>query len=166
MKKVLLSVITAALVCGLCGCNSSSGSSSGSTSDTSTSSASQTTLSAKEKTAKLLAEVEFPSMVEIDAQKLEFWFGTTEDEVTEYSVYICASGAKPDEFGILVAKDAETAGKIKEAIDKRIETQRNTFTDYTPKEMYKFDDCFVDVNGNTVCYAICADNEKAAVILN
>ena len=165
MKKILLSVITAALVCGLCGCNSSSGSSSGSTSDTSTSSVSQTTLSAKEKTEKLLGEVEFPSMVEIYAQKLEFWFGTTDDEVEEYSVYICASGAKPDEFGVLAAKDAETAAKIKEAIEKRIETQRNTFTDYTPKEMYKFDNCFVDVNGNTVCYAICADNEKAAEIL-
>ena len=161
MKKILLSVITAALVCGLCGCGSSSGSSSG----TSTSSASQSTLSAKEKTEKLLGAVEFPSMVEVTADKLDIYFGVAEDEVKEYSVYICGSAAMPDEFGIFVAKDAETAAKIKTAVEKRIESQKKTYSDYKPDEMYKIDDSFVDVNGSTVCYAICANNTKAAEIL-
>ena len=33
--------------------------------------------------------------------------------------------------------------------------------DYTPAEMYKFDDSFVNVNGDTVSYAVCANNELA-----
>ena len=37
--------------------------------------------------------------------------------------------------------------------------------DYTPEEMYKFDDCFVKLNGTTVYYAITADNTKAEEIL-
>ncbi len=161
MKKVLLSVITAALVCGLCGCGSStSGSSNNSTSSVSTS-----TLSAKEKAEKLLGAVEFPSMVEVTADKLDIYFGIAENDVKEYSVYICGSAAMPDEFGIFVAKDADTAAKIKTAVEKRIEAQKKTYSDYKPDEMYKIDDSFIDVNGNTVCYAICADNAKAASIL-
>lgn len=161
MKKILLSVITAALVCGLCGC----GSSSTSGSSTSTSSVSQTTLSAKEKAEKLLGAVEFPSMVEVTADKLDIYFGIAEDEVKEYSVYICGSAAMPDEFGVFVAKDADTAAKIKTAVEKRIEAQKKTYSDYKPDEMYKIDNSFVNVNGSTVCYAICADNTKAAEIL-
>lgn len=161
MKKILLSVITAALICSLCGC----GSSSTSGSSTSTSSVSQTTLSAKEKAEKLLGAVEFPSMVEVTADKLDIYFGIAEDEVKEYSVYICGSAAMPDEFGVFVAKDADTAAKIKTAVEKRIEAQRKTYSDYKPDEMYKIDDSFVNVNGSTVCYAICADNAKAAEIL-
>ena len=160
MKKILLSVITAALVCGLCGCGSSNGGSS-----TSTSSVSQTTLYAKEKAEKLLGAVEFPSMVEVTADKLDIYFGIAEDEVKEYSVYICGSAAMPDEFGVFVAKDADTAAKIKTAVEKRIEAQKKTYSDYKPDEMYKIDDSFVNVNGNNVCYAICADNAKAAEIL-
>lgn len=160
MKKVFLSVITAALVCSLCGCGSSnSGSSS------SSSSVSQSTLSAKEKTEKLLGAVEFPSMVEISADKLDIYFGIAEDEVKEYSVYICGSAAMPDEFGVFVAKDADTAAKIKTAVEKRIEAQKKTYSDYKPDEMYKIDDSFVNVNGTSVSYAICADNTKAAEIL-
>lgn len=160
MKKVFLSVITAALVCSLCGCvSSNSGSSS------SSSSVSQSTLSAKEKTEKLLGAVEFPSMVEISADKLDIYFGIAEDEVKEYSVYICGSAAMPDEFGVFVAKDADTAAKIKTAVEKRIEAQRKTYSDYKPDEMYKIDSSFVNVNGTSVSYAICADNTKAAEIL-
>lgn len=160
MKKVFLSVITAALVCSLCGCGSSnSGSSS------SSSSVSQSTLSAKEKTEKLLGAVEFPSMVEISADKLDIYFGIAEDEVKEYSVYICGSAAMPDEFGVFVAKDADTAAKIKTAVEKRIEAQKKTYSDYKPDEMYKIDSSFVNVNGTSVSYAICADNTKAAEIL-
>lgn len=160
MKKIVLSVITAALVCSLCGCGSSNSGSS-----TSTSSVSQSTLSAKEKTEKLLGSVEFPSMVEISEDKLDIYFGISEDEVSEYSVYICGSAAMPDEFGVFVAKDADTAAKIKEAAEKRIEAQKKTYSDYKPDEMYKIDDSFVNVNGTTVSYAICADNAKAAEIL-
>lgn len=161
MKKILLSVITAALACGLCGCGSSTSGSS----DSPAGSVSQTTLSVKEKTEKLLGEVEFPSMVELTEDKLDIYFGIAKDEVKEYSVYICGSAAMPDEFGIFVAKDAETAAKIKTAVENRIESQKKTYSDYKPGEMYKIDDSFIDVNGNTVCYAICADNEKAAEIL-
>ena len=71
----------------------------------------------------------------------------------------------PDEFGIFVAADEDAAAEIETALNSRIESQKETFTDYTPAEMYKFDDCFVTKSGTTVCYAVCADNTSAQEIL-
>lgn len=163
MKKIIVTVITAALVCSMCGCGNGGGSSQNSSQTSS--SASQSALSLSERTKKLLDEVKFPSMVEVNQEKLELYFDVSEGDVTEYSAYICGSGAMPDEFGVFTAKDADTAAKLKTSIEKRIESLRKTYADYTPKEMYKLDDSFVNVNGNTVSYAVCADNAKAKDIL-
>ena len=160
MKKILLTVITAALVCGMCGCGN--GESSQNSPQTSTSS--QAALSVSEKTKKLMDEVKFPSMVEVNKDKLELYFDVSDGDVTEYSAYICGSAAMPDEIGVFVTKDADTAAKLKASVEKRIESQRKTYADYKPDEMYKLDDSFVSVNGNTVSYAICADNAKAKEI--
>lgn len=158
MKKIILTVITAALVCGMCGCQNGGSAQGGS------SVVSENKLSAGEKTKKLMDEVKFPSMVEVKAEKLELYFDVSESDLTEYSAYICGSGAMPDEIGVFTAKDADTAAKLKEAVEKRIESQRKTYADYKPDEMYKLDDSFISVNGNTVSYAICADNAKAKEI--
>jgi len=163
MKKIILTVITAALVCSMCGCGN--GGESSQNSSQTLSSASQSALSLSEKTKKLMDEVTFPSMVEVNQDKLELYFDVSEGDVTEYSAYICGSGAMPDEFGVFTAKDADTAAQLKASIEKRIESLRKTYADYTPKEMYKLDDSFVNVNGNTVSYAVCADNAKAKDIL-
>ena len=159
MKKIILTVITAALVCGMCGFQN------GGSAQVGSSVVSENKLSAGEKTKKLMDEVKFPSMVEVNQEKLELYFDVSEGDVTEYSAYICGSGAMPDEFGVFTAKDADTAAKLKASIEKRIESLRKTYADYTPKEMYKLDDSFVNVNGNTVSYAVCADNAKAKDIL-
>lgn len=159
MKKILLTVITAALVCGMCGCGNSGESSQGGSS-----AVSENKLSASEKTKKLMDEIKFPSMVEVKSEKLEIYYNISESDITEYSAYICGSAAMPDEIGVFVTKDADTAAKLKEAAEKRIESQRKTYADYKPDEMYKFDDSFVNVSGNTVSYAICADNAKAKEI--
>lgn len=163
MKKIIVTVITAVLVCSMCGCGNGGGSSQNSSQTSS--SASQSALSLNERTKKLMDEVTFPSMVEVNQEKLELYFDVSEGDVTEYSAYICGSGAMPDEFGVFTAKDADTAAKLKASIEKRIESLRKTYADYTPKEMYKLDDSFVNVNGNTVSYAVCADNAKAKDIL-
>lgn len=163
MKKIIVTVITAVLVCSMCGCGNGGGSSQNSSQTSS--SASQSALSLSERTKKLMDEVKFPSMVEVNQDKLELYFDVSEGDVTEYSAYICGSGAMPDEFGVFTAKDADTAAKLKASIEKRIESLRKTYADYTPKEMYKLDDSFVNVNGNTVSYAVCADNAKAKDIL-
>lgn len=118
------------------------------------------------KTSALLDALELSSMVEVTADELSIFFGIDEADVSEFSAYICGSGAVPDEFGIFAANDSETAERIADALNKRAEKQSNMFKDYLPNEMYKFDNYLVEVNGNIVTYAVCADNSIARDILN
>ncbi len=171
MKKTLTAAALLAAVL-LAGC-SGSGNSSGTTDSSSAASAASTagtdseaSLSAKEKAEKLLAEVEFSGeMVEVSEENMELRLGFTADDISDYAAYTCGSGAYPDEFGIFTADTVEKADEIKAALDLRIETQKETYRDYTPEEMYKFDDCIVKQDGNTVYYAITADNSAAEEIL-
>lgn len=169
MKKKLVFIAALATVCAVftgCGgkANSASNSDLSVTSDSTSADDNAESVSYSDKTAKLMDEVEFPKgMVEMSADNLKM-YGIDVSDTVNYSGYLCASGAMPDEFGIFEAVDADAADRIKTALESRIESQRKTYTDYTPDEVYKLDDSFVEVNGNVVCYAICADNSKAKEI--
>lgn len=163
MKKTFTAAaLLAALL--LAGCSNSETSGAG---DSSSAAASENAfLSAQEKAEKVLADIEFNGeMVAIDGENMELRLGFTSDGLTDYAAYACGSAALPDEFGVFVAESEDKAAEIKTALEKRIETQKETYKDYTPEEMYKFDDCVVAQNGTTVYYAITADNSKAESIL-
>lgn len=163
MKKTFTAAaLLAALL--LAGCSNSGTSGAG---DSSSAAASENaSLSAQEKAERVLADIEFNGeMVAIDGENMELRLGFTSDGLTDYAAYACGSAALPDEFGVFVAESEDKAAEIKTALEKRIETQKETYKDYTPEEMYKFDDCVVAQNGTTVYYAITADNSKAESIL-
>lgn len=163
MKKTFTAAaLLAALL--LAGCSNSGTSGAG---DSSSAAASETaSLTAQEKAEKVLGDIEFNGeMVAIDGENMELRLGFTSDGLTDYAAYACGSAALPDEFGVFVAESEDKAAEIKTALEKRIETQKDTYKEYTPEEMYKFDDCVVAQNGTTVYYAITADNSKAESIL-
>lgn len=176
MKKSIILAVCAVFCMALCGCDNGNSNSSANSSDNSSVSSESSntenstsnkeeTVSISDKTAKVLNEVKLPSMVEVKADKLNVYYGINEADIKEFSAYICGSGAAPDEFGIFTAKDEAAAKKIKEALDNRVQSQYDTFKTYTPDAMYRFDDDFVELNGTTVIYAICDNNEKAKEIL-
>lgn len=159
MKKIAV-ILSAVLACVmLAGCSGNASS----TPDSS--SVAENTKTPSERTAALLEAVEHPEMVEVTSDRLMMYYKTDESSVKEFSAYICGSGAMPDEFGVFVCVDDAAAGALKEALEARIEKIRGTFADYTPDEMYKFDDCFVSAKGSTVIYAVCANNDSAKEIL-
>ena len=162
MRKSIVSILAAVLICAaFTGCGNSSESS---TQNTVNSAAEK---SFDERTSAVLDAVDINKneMVSVSKDTVNARFGIEEADVADISAYICGSGAMPDEFGIFRATDADAARRIEEALTKRIERQRKTFQDYTPGEMYKFDGSFVDISGNVVTYAICADNSKAKELL-
>lgn len=161
MKKILSIMMAAVMCAALTACGDSTSGSSKSDTQSSAPAAKKPS----EKAAELLGAVTFPEMISKDMEFAEYTLGITSDMVTEHVLYVCGSGAMPDEFGIFAASSADAAAEIKTKIEKRIAYQKDTYTDYTPGEVYKLDDSFCEVNGNTVIYAICADNSKAREIL-
>lgn len=178
-KKLIIAVALSCVMLAGCGNNTSSSGSSQSASDSlndstasepkseSGSNSGNSDDSIDSRTKQLMDNVEFPSMVAVKEDNLEVYYGFTKDNVEEYSAYICGSGAMPDEFGIFIAKDEDSAKSIGQLLEDRVEYQKKTYKDYpaAANELYKLDDCFVSVNGTTVTYAICADNNRAKDIL-
>lgn len=163
-KNITIAALAAALL--LTGCSNGNSSASGQSSASESSAADTVIKTAAEKADAVLAEITFSGeMVAVDSDTLEFRYGFTADGISDYAAYLCGSGAYPDEFGIFTADSSDKADEIKTALEKRIDNQKATYQDYTPDEMYKFDDCFVKQDGNTVYYAVTADNTKAADIL-
>ena len=156
-KNITIAALAAALL--LTGCSNGNSSASGQSSASESSAADTEIKTAAEKADAVLAEITFSGeMVAVDSDTLEFRYGFTADGISDYAAYLCGSGAYPDEFGIFTADSSDKADEIKTALEKRIDNQKATYQDYTPDEMYKFDDCFVKQDGNTVYYAVTADN--------
>ncbi len=159
MKKTMLGAAIIAAVLSLTACGGNGESSSHSQSST------DSEKSVTERTAEVLSAVELPEMSAVSAENLTVFYKLDSADIIEFSAYVAGAGVYPDEFGIFVAKDAETAEAVKTRLEERVEKQRKTYADYSPDEMYKFDDYFVSVNGNEVSFAVCADNSAAKDIL-
>ena len=121
----------------------------------------QTSGTAAEITAKIQADVKFPGMAEIGADRMAGYYDVDADKIDSYSAYICGSGAYPDEIAVFKMKSADDVNAVKSVLEKRVESQSATFKDYTPDEMYKIDGNNVVTSGNYVALIICADNAKA-----
>ncbi len=163
MKKKLFAITCAALICAsFAGCGSSTESTSSAGNSAADSSAAGN-LSAK--TDALKAAVETPEMVVLTKDTVKDILGVDSADVTDFSALNCGNGAYPDAFGIFTAKDADAAKRVEDALKKFVEKRNKDFKDYKPNEMYKLDDSFVETNGTTVVFAICADNSKAKELL-
>lgn len=157
MKKLISIFVSAILCVTLAGC----GSDNSGKSPAERTSALTSTLS----DAASSAGTRLPEMVSVAAGTLHDRFLIDEADVSEFSAYVCGNGSSPREYGVFTAKDADAAKRIADALNSHIEIHRKTFETYKPDEMYKFDDSFVEINGNVVSYAVCEDNGKAKELL-
>ena len=164
MKKIISIAMIAVMCAAFTACKNDGDTSSGNNGKNESSSV-VSAKTASEKAAELLKAVTFPEMVSKDMEFIEVTLGITTDMVTEHVYYICGSGAMPDEFGIFVAPSADKAAEIRSKLINRVDYQRETYATYSPDEAYKLTDYLCEVNGNTVIYAVCADNTKAREIL-
>lgn len=121
--------------------------------------------SAADITAAVTAEIEIPSAVEKTADNIGAFYDVDVSAVEDMSVLICGSGAYPDELAVFKFTDAEAAKAGAEAVQKRLDSQTETYADYTPDEMYKLEDAFVIIKDNWVAMAACSDNSRAKEII-
>ncbi len=116
-------------------------------------------------TAAIMAEIEIPSAMEKNAENIGAYYDVDTVAIAEMSVYICGSGAYPDELAIFKFNDEASAQAGAEAVKSRLESQTAIYKDYTPAEMYKLEEAVVITEGNWVAFAACADNARAREII-
>ena len=176
-KKILAALLVSALMISAVSCGNSEKKPDASKNDPPKTSASdaakeenteKAAKSAEEIAKAVLAEVTINSAKDKTKDKLPDYFdsldiGTVEDS----AMYVCASGAYPDELGIF-RFDSEASAKaaVTSVMDRLIEWKK-TCGDYAvmKDEMYKFDDAAVVQNGVWVYYIVTADNAKAEKII-
>jgi hypothetical protein len=112
-----------------------------------------------------MSQIELPSAAEKTAENIGAYYAVDTSKITDMSVFICASGAYPDDIAVFKFTDEKAAEAGLEAVTKRLSEQTETFTDYTPEEMYKLENPVIKQYGNYVVYCALSDNEKAAGII-
>jgi predicted small lipoprotein YifL len=117
-------------------------------------------------TTAVMNAIEFPSPVKKDAESIGVYYTTLDiNSVERMSVYVCGSGAYPDEIAVFEFRDSNAADAGYEAVNKRYEDLVSTFTDYTPEEMYKLESPVMAIYGNYVVFVDCSENEIAEEII-
>jgi hypothetical protein len=113
-------------------------------------------------TAAVMSEVEFSSPAPKTLETIGAYYTILDtSSVSDMSVYVCGSGAYPDEIAVMKFDTPEAADKGFDAVSARYDEMIKTFIDYTPEEMYKLDSAVLEKKGNYVIFIVCADNEKA-----
>jgi hypothetical protein len=118
-------------------------------------------------TAAVMSSVEFMSPVEKTAENIGAYYTDLDTaSVDTMSVYVCGSGAYPDEIAVIKFKDEDGAKAGFAAVTKRFDELVSTYKDYTPAEMYKLESPVLEQKGLYVIFIDCSDNTKAKETVN
>lgn len=158
MKMMGMAIVPVMLLSG-CGSTVSE-----STSDTDSAVAEAKEPAPSDITSAIMAEIEIPSAVEKTIDDVPAYYDVNTDEVDSLSVYICGSGAYPDELAVFKMNSSEAAETAVEAVQKRLDSQSELYRDYTPAEMYKLEGASVTVKENYVMLFVCSDDDRALEI--
>ena len=122
--------------------------------------------SAADITAAVMAEIEIQSAIEKNIDEIGAFYDVDTAAIEDMSVYICGSGAYPDEIAVFKFSDGSAAEAGAEAVQKRLDNQIALYKDYTPDEVYKLDDAQIIQKDNWVILTVCSDNSRAGDIIN
>lgn len=171
-KRILTTLLVCALVCGAAACDGGNKPAATTTAAAQTTAAATTeakpavTATAEEITSAVLAEIPISSAFAKDKDSLEDYFdGMDTSKVQDFSYYICASGAYPDEIAVFKFGSSDDAAAAVAAVNDRLEYQKKTYKDYTPDEYYKLEGAIVTQSGEWLYYIVTSDNQKANGII-
>ena len=110
-------------------------------------------------TKQVTASIDLTNMTQADNQKLKKFYGLNAGDYEGVSLSVGASNMDVEELLIVRMKDQKQADQVKEAMQKRIDTQTQNFAGYGVDQIGLLNDSVIDVQGN---YAMLCVNAKAA----
>ena len=115
-------------------------------------------------TSAIMAEITIPSAVEKGKEDVGAYYDIDVEQAESISVFICGSGAYPDELAVFKMSSPEQAQVVKDIAQKRLDNQMELYKDYTPNEVYKLEEAQVTVKGNYVMLFVCENDARALEI--
>ena len=153
MKKKLLGVLLSGiLVLGLAGCGEKAGE--GSANE-------EVNVPVEEIGDKILEELEFGSMIELDDETLLQFYELDASILEEYDANIPMMNVTTQEYSVFKVKDVKDAETVKNAIDKRALAVQKSFEQYLPDQYENAKNYYVEANGKYLVFVIHTDVEKA-----
>lgn len=153
MKKKLLGVLLSGiLVLGLAGCGEKADG--GSANE-------EVNVPVEEIGNKILEELEFGAMIELDDETLLQFYELDASILEEYDANIPMMNVTTQEYSVFKVKDEKDAETVKNAIDKRAEAVQKSFEQYLPDQYENAKNYYVDVNGKYLVFVIHTDVEEA-----
>lgn len=150
MKKISILLTLIMIVLVAAGCSSSQ----------------SVTLDVQQTADKLSQEVSFQDqLTSLDQDAALKLYDLTADDVQAVALYV-GTGATAEEISVWQGKDANTAKNIQNAVNTRIENQKESFVDYNPEEMPKLENPVVVAKGNYVVLCLSGDNDNAKQIID
>lgn len=110
------------------------------------------------------ASIDISDMSQIPDEYVENIMGIALDGYVSRNTLMSAVGTNINEYGIFLAKDADQAKTIKDALNAYLEYRESVWMDeYLPDEKPKLDNAEVLQQGSYVMYAILSDADRDAV---
>lgn len=147
MKRILIFLLSVILILSISACSDNS-------SKVSNASAADVALAIKNSTTFV------DDMFEI-SDKVTKDFYSLPDGVTDFKVFVSASGATAEELAVFKCDSKQTSEQVIKACEKRIENLIEKFEDYIPEEMIKINNAVIEEKNGFVMF-ICADSTDSA----
>ena len=107
---------------------------------------------------------EFTDMMDVTDNMLMSTYGIEAEDVTSYAGIVDASGIRAAEVMLVEAKDADSAEKVRAALQTRLDNRRAQMKDYLPEVYATLEKSKVSVSGNYVAL-ICDENQDKILSL-
>lgn len=101
---------------------------------------------------KLLAETDINKMAKCDNHNLMQFFGLDYEQYDSHIYYKGTEALSVDEVLIVKANEKADLDQVKDAVEKRIDSQISTFEGYGPKQVALLKNAIVITKGNYLFY--------------
>ncbi len=109
----------------------------------------------------VISSLDMSSVQEAGSLDLKKFYGLTASDYEDVVFYSPVTNMDAEELLIIKLKDTSQADAVEEAINKRLQTQTNSFEGYGAEQTALLQDHILDVQGNYILYVVNANASRA-----
>ena len=126
---------------------------------------SQKTVDPAKLATRLTTEITYQDeLTAVDAETVSMIYYFDDAAITQSFVYE-GSGATAEEVAVFECASEDDAAKVLQAVNERVEEQKESFTDYVPEELNKLDAAVIQKTGNYVVLSVSNEADQAKKII-